>query len=100
MILCNTLKGAYGKAKYPWWGKVIIVEMEGRSINQIARTLAHELGHYLGLTHGTGNGAAANLMTVSDLGLNINSTTLTPDQIEEMQQKLARNLTRKGDRIN
>lgn len=74
--------------------------MEGRSIDQIARTLAHELGHYLGLTHDTGNGAAANIMTVSDLGLNINSTTMTPDQIEEMQQKLARNLTRKGDRIS
>jgi hypothetical protein len=100
VIVCNTLKGAYGRAKFPWWGKVIIVQMEGRSINQIARTLAHELGHYLGLTHGTGDGAAANIMTVSDLGLNINSTTMTPDQIEEMQQKLARNLTRKGDRIS
>lgn len=74
--------------------------MEDRSINQIARTLAHELGHYLGLSHGTGDGGAENIMTPSDLGLNINSTTLTPDQIEEMQQKLARNLTRKGDRIS
>jgi hypothetical protein len=98
VILCNTLEDAYGQAKFPWWGKVIIVEMTGRSISQIARTLAHEFGHYVGLTHGTGSGQGDNLMTASDLGLAIDDTVLTPDQIEEMQTKLARNLTRKADR--
>ncbi len=98
IVLCNTLADAYGQAKMPWWGKVVIVEMQDRSIAQIARTLAHELGHYLGLSHKTGDGQADNIMSPSDLGLSIEDTVLLPDQIEEMQTKLARNLTRKGDR--
>lgn len=98
VIVCNTLQKAHGMAKFPWWGKVVILEMDDRSINEIARTLAHEIGHYLGLTHGSGGGGAKNLMTASDLACPIDETTLASEQIEEMHQKLARNLTRKGDR--
>lgn len=98
VIIANTLKGGYGQAKLPWWGKTLIVTLAGRSINEVARTLAHELGHYLGLTHMTGSGSAPNIMTPSDLGLDIGQSVLTPDQIEEMHTKLSKNLTRQGDR--
>jgi hypothetical protein len=98
VIVCNSLKNAYGVAKYPWWGKVVIVGMKDRSINQIARTLAHEIGHYLSLPHGSGEGSALNIMTQSDLADPISEAVLEPEQIEEMQQTLARNLTRQGDR--
>ena len=99
----GTTKGAYGMAKLPWWGKTIIVALadgdrERRPFGLVARTLAHELGHFLGLGHGSGDGQAANIMTPSDLGLPIDKSVLWPEQIEEMQTKLARNLARQGDR--
>ena len=43
VILCNTIEDAHGMAKFPWWGKVMIVALADRSISQVARTLAHEL---------------------------------------------------------
>ena len=55
--------------------------------------LTHELGHYLGLQHSTSGGSASNLMAPEAGG-----TTLTVEQVEEMQQKLARAIARGGDR--
>ncbi len=106
VIVCNTLEGAHGQAAPPSWGKCMVVAMRPPSLDEaphpvgrIARTLAHELGHFLGLTHGTGAGQGDNLMTPSDLALDIDATLLEPEQIEEMQTRLARNLSRKGNRI-
>lgn len=104
VVACNTLKSGVGQAPLPWWGKTIVVAMADpsgvqRSLGEVARTLAHELGHFLGLTHGSGNGQAANIMTQSVNGLPIGDSVLFPGQIEEMQTKLARNLSRQGNRI-
>ena len=104
VVVCNKLEGAYGMAKLPWWGKTMIVALadedgERRPFSLVARTLAHELGHFLGLGHGSGDGQAANIMTPSDLGLPIDESVLWPEQIEEMQTKLARNLARQGNRV-
>jgi hypothetical protein len=66
-----------------------------RSNDAVARTLAHEIGHYYGLTHET---VPANIMTQSATGLAIQSSNLRIDQIEEIHNKLAGNLTRQGDR--
>jgi hypothetical protein len=99
VIVCNTITHAYGLAEPPWSGKLVIVEMLDRSIDQIARALAHGIGHHLGLSHGSGDGAAANIMTPSIRGRAIDESVLTPEQVEEMQRKLARNPTRQGDRV-
>ena len=99
VIVCNTITHAYGLAEPPWSDKVVIVEMLDRSISQIARALAHGIGHYLGLSHGSGDGAAANIMTPSIRGRAIDESVLTPEQVEEMQRKLARNPTRQDDRV-
>jgi hypothetical protein len=99
VVVCNSLEDAYGQAKMPWWGKTMVVTLKDRAVGQVARTLAHELGHFLGLSHGSGSGQAANIMTPSDNGLSIDQSVLYPEQIEEMQTKLAKNLSRKGNRI-
>lgn len=104
LVVCNSLRSGVGQAPFPWWGKTIVVAMADtsgaqRSVGSVARTLAHELGHFLGLTHGSGNGQAANIMTQSVNGLTIGESVLSPEQIEEMQTKLARNLSRQGNRI-
>lgn len=59
----------------------------------------HELGHYLGLTHGTANKDASNIM-FDDGALNddLSDKSLWNDQIREMQDRLANKLARKGDR--
>lgn len=104
VIVCNTLEsGNVGLGKFPWWGKVAIVTLrdgggEDRTIAQIGRTLAHEVGHYYGLTHGSGDNVPANIMTQSGDGLPIEDSHIRVDQVEEIHQKLARNITRQKDR--
>jgi hypothetical protein len=66
-----------------------------RSNAAVVRTLAHEIGHYYGLTHET---VPANIMTQSATGLAIQSSNLRIDQTEELHNTLAGNLTRQGDR--
>jgi hypothetical protein len=59
--------------------------------------LVHELGHYLGLEHKTANGNRSNIMFESVQGL-YKLQSLRPDQIEEVHEKLSRNIARRGDR--
>ena len=102
-----TKEGSIGRAKFPCWGKGVIV---AATVNQqtgpdtfqdtdaMAETLVHELGHYLGLSHNTASDKTANIMFESSNGSGLTTKRIKPDQIEEMQQKLARNITRRGDR--
>ena len=102
-----TKEGAIGRAKFPCWGQGVIVAAKVNATSgpdtfqdndDMAETLVHELGHYLGLSHNTSNDMAANIMFPSSNGSGLAAKNLRPDQIEEMQQKLARNITRRGDR--
>lgn len=62
----------------------------------MARTFVHELGHYWSLEHQT---APVNIMTQSDTGNPLTDSRLTVGQIQTIQQMLARNIARQGDRI-
>ncbi len=99
VVFPDSLEGAVGVGSFPWHGKFCLVSASRSTVDQMARTLAHELGHYWGLTHDSGGGKAANIMTQSKNGKHINDSRLRDSQIEEIQQKLARNLTRQGDRF-
>jgi hypothetical protein len=66
--------------------------------DDMAETLVHELGHYLGLSHNTADDKSVNIMFESSNGTGLGAKTLKPSQIEEMHQKLARNISRRGDR--
>jgi predicted Zn-dependent protease len=93
-----------GRAKKPWRGKVCIVAMRRngsggtqRNSQLIGRTIAHEIGHFLGSDHTRDN--RTNIM--SDLprrATNINVQTATFEQIQEWHTKLSRNLTRRRNR--
>lgn len=102
-----TKESTIGLAKFPCWGQGVIIAGKAnrdsgpdtpRDSEDMAETLVHELGHYLGLTHRTSDDKEANIMFASSNGGGLSNNNLRPDQIEEMQQKLARNITRRGDR--
>lgn len=104
MIFIDEFKsGNVGLGKFPHWGKVTLCSTrnggKNRDFDSVARTFVHEIGHYLGLSHGSGDKKASNIMTQSSTGNHISHSNFNVDQIEEMHKKLARNLTRKGDRI-
>jgi hypothetical protein len=100
--------GLLGVAKFPHFGKTVMaaatfVDNDGvqrsMSDNNIAEVMAHELGHYLGLQHNTSNDNSANLMFPTTSFAGLSNRSLSIDQIEEMQQKLANALARGGDRV-
>ena len=99
-ILVNSFdSGTLGLAKFPWWGKVVIVSMRNtgaagtqRTTGVLAKTLAHEIGHFLGSPHGGGT----NIMRQGNF--DIATRTANVDQIQEWHTKLSRNLTRRRNR--
>ena len=100
-------RGTIGRGQFPCFGQTVIVaaaanETEGadtkNDTDEMTLTLLHELGHYLGLSHGTADGKKKNLMFDSLEVDDYTDATLAPAQIEEMHQRLARNLSRRGDR--
>lgn len=99
VVFPDTIEGAVGLGNFPWHGKFCLVSARRNTVAEMARTFVHELGHYWGLTHESGGGQAANIMTQSDTGDPLTASRFRDGQIQEIQQKLARNLTRQGDRI-
>lgn len=97
--------GLAGVGKFPHFGQTVMVAATvidpdsgvefTLSDDAMAYVMAHELGHYLGLAHRTADGDTLNLMVDDE---NTVGTQLTVDQVEEMQQKLARAIARGGDR--
>lgn len=98
--------GLIGVGKFPHFGHSVmmsatVVDDDGEqqvvSPATMGVVLAHELGHYLGLQHNTAGDSAANLMFPT-AGSALSGLSLSGEQVEEMQQKLARATARGGDR--
>lgn len=109
VIFVNRFKneGTVGRAKFPCWGQAIAIAKVLNSdtgpdqplgLHDGPMILAHELGHYLGLTHNTANDQRKNIMFPEITQTLLEHTYLTVDQIREMHDRLANNITRKGDR--
>jgi hypothetical protein len=99
--------GVLGVAKLPHFGRTVMAAatyvdgngaQQSMSADDIAEVMAHELGHYLGLQHNTAGGNSANIMFDTTALAGLSGISLSADQIEEMQQKLARAVARGGDR--
>ncbi|HET6522828.1 MAG TPA: hypothetical protein VFG47_23840 [Geminicoccaceae bacterium] len=99
VVFPDTIEGAVGLGNFPWHGKFCLVSARRATVDEMARTFVHELGHYWGLTHESGGGNPENIMTQSSTGKHITQSRLRDGQIEDIQQKLARNLARQGDRL-
>lgn len=102
-------EGLFGTGAFPHGGQTVRIagKLNPSSGSDVVLTqdfmalvLMHELGHYLGLAHGTSNNDGGNLMFPSaDQDTDrLTTKTLTTAQIREMHQKLARNPTRRRDR--
>jgi hypothetical protein len=100
-------EGKGGRAPLPCFGKTLAIAanttIDGVNTvltsENLAITLIHELGHYLGLSHGTANKDPNNIM-FADTALQdvLSGKSLWNDQVREMQDRLANNVSRKGDR--
>ncbi|MBD0372048.1 MAG: hypothetical protein ICV60_14500 [Pyrinomonadaceae bacterium] len=100
-------EGKAGRTPRPCFGQALVmaakVTIDGVDTvltnELLAITLVHELGHYLGLSHGTANKDSNNIMfpdgSTTDV---LSGKSLWKDQIREMQDRLANNLARKSDR--
>jgi len=99
--------GTQAKSKPPGLGKSITVAAmadftdgtsAARPISEMARSLAHELGHYCGIHHPSANKVQKNIMFKEGNGDSISDRVISADQIEEMHTTLSKNIFRKGDR--
>ena len=102
-----TKEGTIGRAFFPCWGESVVVAKVvnanngpdfQQSVNEMAITMVHELGHHFGLSHNTANNNANNLMFPSLGTSSLSVNLLTPDQIREMHDRLANNIARRVER--
>jgi len=102
-------EGLLGVGAFPHGGQTVRIAgklnpTSGRDVDLpvdgMALVLMHELGHFLGLAHGTSNNDQDNLMfpTVDVMNESLSDHRLTTPQIREMHQRLARNITRRRNR--
>jgi Matrixin len=101
-----TKEGTIGRAMFPCWGQGVLIAAKANATTgpdteqshaEMVETMVHEIGHYLGLSHNTSNDNPGNIMFPTASGT-YKGPTLRPDQIEEMHEKLSRNISRRGDR--
>lgn len=102
-----TSEGTLGRGFFPCFGQAVVVAkvLNARSgpdtaqtTAQMAYTLAHEVGHHFGLSHGSANDNSGNLMFPSAVLSSLDNALLWPDQIRELHDKLANNISRRGER--
>jgi hypothetical protein len=102
-----TKEGVIGRAFFPCWGESVVVAKivnstsgpdYALSLDEMAAVMVHETGHHFGLSHGTANNNSKNLMFPSLSVSSLSDALLTPDQVREMQDRLANNIARKGER--
>ena len=101
-------EGVGGRTKMPCFGKTVVVAFLGNlkdapdvvlNTEDVANVLVHEIGHYLGLGHGTAEKDTDNIMFPDyAIGRTLSSRGLDEDQVREMQDRLANNISRRGDR--
>lgn len=102
-ILVNSGSGFTGLGRPPHWGKVIIIALRNsptgrrRTLGAIGRTVAHEIGHFLGSGHV--DAPVTNVLrTPTPATADITTATATVDQIQEWHTKLSRNMSRRRNR--
>lgn len=103
--MANAFDGGFiGQGSFPWTGQTIVTALRtgpaGPLIpaGPLAMNVAHELGHFFGSEHPPDGVTPTNIMTQ---GLaDINNRVTDSEQIGEWHTKLARNLTRRGNRLD
>jgi hypothetical protein len=94
-----------GQGSFPWTGQTIVTALRrdgpaGSLIppGSLAMNVAHEFGHFFGSQHPPAGTAASNIMTQGLV--DIDNRVADSEQIGEWHTKLARNLSRRGNRID
>ena len=99
-------EGVGGRTKMPCFGKTVVVAFVGNledapdkvmNTEDVANILVHEIGHYLGLGHGTADKDTDNIMFEDfAIGTPLPGRELWVDQVREMQDRLANDISRRA----